>query len=63
MKEGKRKKSPPQMQNQDAYSWWMMTRTEGTRQTPEVLEFRRKTIVTNTLRPFQESVHHLMDYH
>lgn len=65
MKKKKRQKEdiPPPLQNQGAYSLWMRTKTKVQRQNQEVLESRRKTIVTNTMRPFPETTHHLTEYH
>lgn len=51
----KRENIPFQLQNQGDYSWWMTTKIEVKRQNQEVLEFRRNTTVTNTMRPFQEA--------
>lgn len=53
MKKRQKEDIPSPLQNQGAYSLWMMTKTKVQRQNQEVLELRRKTIVTNTMRPFR----------
>lgn len=62
-KKGKKKITLPHRRIKVLNSLWMMTKTKVQRQNEEVLELRRKTIVTNTMRPFQETTHHLTEYH
>lgn len=59
----KRRYPFPTAESRCLFILWMMTVTKVQRQNEEVLEFRRKTIVTNTMGPFQETTHHLTEYH